>query len=372
MLLARLGYKILLVDRAMFPSDIPHGHFIHRHGPRRLARWGLLDRIVASNCPPVTSNIVDLGDFALVGCDLMVDGIALGYGPRRSVVDTIFVDAAVEAGVELREGFTVHDVVSVGDRVIGIRGRARNGSTTVTEHARITIGADGRHSRIAAAVRAPVYDAVPPVTCWYFSYWSGVANGDGFEMYARRDKVIFVFPTNDRLAGIFVGWPIDAMRRIKSQIEAHFMSAIDEIPGLSARVRSGRREERFLGASDMMNFFRKPYGDGWALVGDAGCHKDPYLALGMCDAFRDVELLVEALDAGLSGREDLQDALARYERRRNDASALDYQQNLSAARFNPPPAELYRVRAAVRGDQNATNRHFLEREGLVSNGVLAR
>ncbi len=60
MLLARRGAKVLLVDRATFPSDIPHGHFVHRHGPRRLRAWGLLSRI-ASRTPAVTSTLVDVG-----------------------------------------------------------------------------------------------------------------------------------------------------------------------------------------------------------------------------------------------------------------------------------------------------------------------
>jgi flavin-dependent dehydrogenase len=107
MLLARKGYKVLVVDRATFPKDIPHGHFIHRQGPQLLHRWGLLDRIVATNCPPVTSFTTDDGGITLAGRNLMVDGVAFGYGPRRIVLDKILVDAAVEAGVELREGFTV-------------------------------------------------------------------------------------------------------------------------------------------------------------------------------------------------------------------------------------------------------------------------
>jgi 2-polyprenyl-6-methoxyphenol hydroxylase-like FAD-dependent oxidoreductase len=107
MLLARGGYNVLLVDRARFPSDIPHGHFIHRHGPRRLHRWGVLDRIVSTGCPPVLAMTTDYGDFPLIGNGLMIDGIALGYAPRRSVLDTILVEAAVEAGAHLREGFVV-------------------------------------------------------------------------------------------------------------------------------------------------------------------------------------------------------------------------------------------------------------------------
>ena len=363
MLLGRKGYKILLVDRATFPSDIPHGHFIHRHGPARLDRWGLLDRIVSSGCPPVTSIIVDLGDFPLAGEGLTVDGVALGYGPRRSALDKTLVDAAVEAGVELRQGFSVEDVIVEDDRVTGIRGRS-SGGARITEQARVTVGADGRHSRLAAAVRAPMYDAAPAVACWYFSYWSGIATGR-FEMYARRDKAIFVFPTNDGLTGIFAGWPIDRLPRVRAGIDAHFNAAFSEVPELAERVRCGRREERFFGATDVPNFFRKPYGPGWALVGDAGCHKDPYLALGICDAFRDVEWLVDALDTGLSGGGDMQQALQEYERRRNDASRQDYWQNLNAARFTPPPDEVYRIRAAVRGNQDATTQFFLAHEGLI-------
>jgi len=364
MLLGRKGYKVLLVDRATFPSDIPHGHFIHRHGPGRLACWGLLDRIVSTGCPPVTSNVVDLGDFPLTGRRLIVDGVALGYGPRRSSLDKTLVDAAVEAGVELRQGFSVEDVVVEGDRVVGIRGRARTGGARVTERARVTIGADGRHSRVAAAVGAPVYDAVPAVACWYFSYWSGVAI-DGLEIRARRDKVIFAFPTNDGLVAIFAGWPIDLLPKVRANVDAHFAAAFDEIPGLAERVRCGRRESRYFGATDLPNFFRKPFGPGWALAGDAGCHKDPYLALGICDAFRDVEWLADAIDTGLSGRGDLLGALEEYETRRNDAARQDYWQNLNAARFVPPPAEVYRIRAAIRGDEEATRQFFLAHEGMI-------
>jgi flavin-dependent dehydrogenase len=110
MLLAREGFDVLLVDRASFPSEIPHGHFIHRHGPPRLARWGLLDRVLDTGCPAVTSITMDLGDFPLTGEDLVVDGVPVGLGPRRAALDKVLVDAAVEAGAELREGFPVDDL----------------------------------------------------------------------------------------------------------------------------------------------------------------------------------------------------------------------------------------------------------------------
>jgi flavin-dependent dehydrogenase len=363
MLLARRGYKVLLVDRAAFPSDIPHGHFIHRHGPGRLADWGLLDRIVATNCPGVSSTVVDLGDFPLVSTGLEVNGIALGYGPRRAVLDRLLVEAAVESGVELRMDFNVESFLTDGDRVAGIRGRTGDGSP-VSEPASVVVGADGRRSRLAAFVKAPEYESFPTAACWYFSYWSGVAPR-GVEIYVRGDNAIFVFPTNDALTSVFVGWPIDRLPIVRRDLASHFMAAVDGIPSLSERLRAGRREEPFRGATDLPNFYRKPYGPGWALVGDAGCHKDPFLALGVCDAFRDAELLVNALDDGLSGRRSLEEALHDYEQRRNDASMADYRENLHMARFQPIPQDTFRLRAVLRDNPEATKQFFLARQEMI-------
>jgi flavin-dependent dehydrogenase len=186
----------------------------------------------------------------------------------------------------------------------------------------------------------------------------------------RPGQVIFAFPTNDGLFAIFAAWSRDRFSAVRADIEGNFLSAVDAIPTLAARVRNGRGEERFRGASDVPNFLRKPYGPGWALVGDAGCHKDPFMALGICDAFRDAELLSDALDQGLSGRAPLAAALADYERRRNEATLPDYRQNLLAARFDPLPAELLQLRAAVRGDQNATSQFLMALEGMVPREVF--
>ena len=184
MLLARKGYRVLLVDRSTFPSDIPHGHFIHKQGPRRLQAWGLLDRVVATGCPPSTSFTLDTGECRLAGRDLVLDGVAAGYGPRRATLDQILIDGAVAAGVELREGFSVEEYVSERDRIVGIRGRDRAGGAPVTERAILTVGADGRGSRLARTVQAPEYEVTPTLTCWHFSYWSGVA-ATGVEVYVQ-------------------------------------------------------------------------------------------------------------------------------------------------------------------------------------------
>lgn len=358
------GANVLLVDRATFPSDIPHGHFIHRGGPRRLQEWGLLDK-VAGVCTPVTEQLVDFGDFPLVSRNLTIDGVAWGYGPRRALLDKILVDAAVESGVELREQFNVEEFLFDGDRLTGIRGRSANGDV-VQEHATITVGADGRHSHLAKAVHAPVYDTAPTLACYYFSYWSGVQSCE-FELYQRTNerRVIFSFRVSEASFVVFVGCPIEEFHDARSDVEHHFMSTLDLAPSFAERIRAGRREERFFGASDLPNFYRKPFGPGWALVGDAGCHKDPYMALGIADALRDVDLLATAIGDGLGGRRPLDDALADYERQRNAASGDEYRQNLRAARFEPPPPEIFRIREAVRRDPEQATRLSMARGGMI-------
>ena len=364
MLLARRGHRVLLVDRATFPRDVHQGHFIHRHGPRRLADWGLLEKIVATNCPPLLTHLTDFGDFPLMARGLQLENVAWGYGPRRRYLDKVLVEAAIEAGAEFRPNYLVENLLWDSERVEGIRGRQRHQSASSKEKAHITIGADGKNSALARAVGAPYYEETSPLTCWYFSYWSGVPT-EGFEMYLRGKRVIFGFSTNDNLFAIFIGWPIEEFRSVKADIEGQFMRVVHLVPGFAERVRCGRREERFYGSADVGSFLRRPIGPGWALVGDAGCHKDPFMALGICDAFRDADFLVAAVHEGLAGENSLDEALIRYKLRRNEATMADYRENIDRAKFVPMPAEALQLRAALRGNQDETRRFIMASEGMI-------
>jgi 2-polyprenyl-6-methoxyphenol hydroxylase-like FAD-dependent oxidoreductase len=171
MLLARSGHRVLLVDRATFPSDTISTHWIWQLGLACLERWGLLDRVLATNCPLISQVGLDLGEVQMSFDVLPGDGIASVCVPRRTVLDKILVDAAGEAGVEVREGFSVTGLSGSGGRVTGIRGHDRNG-TEVQEQARIVIGADGRNSLVARAVEATEYNVRPALTCGYSAYWN--------------------------------------------------------------------------------------------------------------------------------------------------------------------------------------------------------
>src|SRR5215510_27934 len=141
MLLARKGHRVLMLDRARFPSDIPHGHLIHQEGPSRLKRWGVLERIAASGCPSIDSVCSDIGGAPLESAGVSLEGLGLAYAPRRRVLDQILIDAAVSAGAELRESCAVENLLVDGDRITGVRVRDSNGHMFI-EKATVTVGAD--------------------------------------------------------------------------------------------------------------------------------------------------------------------------------------------------------------------------------------
>jgi len=364
MLLARRGYRVLLVDRASFPSDTLSCHFLHQPGVASLERWGLLGEVERSGCPPVRSQILDVGPFALKGAPAPAGDVTEAYAVRRIVLDKILVDAAAAAGAEVRERFSVDELVVDGGRVKGIRGREAGGAA-VSERARIVVGADGRNSLVARSVGAPSYDEHPSLTCAYYSYWSGVEM-DAAELYTRPGQMIIGAPTNDGQVFVIVYWPTPEFHRVRADNEGSFAEALELAPALAKRIRGGTRTERFRGTGVLPSFYRRPYGDGWALVGDAGYHKDPITALGMTDAFRDAELLAEAIDAGLCGRQPLAEALVGYERRRNEATAETYRTTNQFARLEPPPPEMQPLFEALRHNEEETGRFFGTVTGTVS------
>jgi 2-polyprenyl-6-methoxyphenol hydroxylase-like FAD-dependent oxidoreductase len=363
MLLARKGYRVLVVDRASFPSDTLSTHMIHAPGVAALKRWGVLDKVMASGCPPVETYSFDFGPFTIKGTPRPSDGISVGYAPRRTILDKILVDAAVQAGAEVRERFTVEEIVIEDGVVVGIRGHDEGGSSVV-ERARVVIAADGRNSQLAKAVQPLQYNEKPMLQWSFYTYWSGLPV-DGFEIFIRPDRGWAAVGTNDGLTMLVVGWPYAESSAYKADVEANYLKTLELAPEFAARVRGAKREERFYGGA-VPNFFRKPYGAGWVLVGDAGYNKDPITAQGISDAFRDAERCSTALDEVFTGVRSFDDALSEFHSTR-DAHALPiYEFTTQLATLEAPPVEMQQLLGAVYGNQDAMDSFASITAGTVS------
>jgi 2-polyprenyl-6-methoxyphenol hydroxylase-like FAD-dependent oxidoreductase len=363
MLLAPHGHRVLVVDRAAFPSDTISTHLVQPPGVAALDRWGLLDRVVGTGCPPIDTYAFDFGPFTIVGAPGTSD-FPVAYSPRRTVLDKILVDAASEAGAEVRERFTVSELVVEDGHVTGIRGHTKGGST-VTERARVVIGADGLHSLLARSVQPEQYHDKPRLLAVYYTYWSGLPMHGRFEGYSRPDRAFAAWPTNDDLTLVIGGWPFAEFDANKTDIEGNYLAMFELAPSFADRIRGAAREERFVGTA-VPNYFRKPYGPGWALVGDAGYHRDPITAQGIHDAFRDADLCATALHQAFSGARSFEAAMAEYQSTRDGQVLSMYEFTIQSATLEPPPPALQQLLDAVHGNRDAMDGFARVNAGVTS------
>lgn len=371
MLLARQGYRVLLVDRAAFPSEVISTHFLWPHGASYLNRWGLLDQVLAVTPSHTTVHLVNEGiplsgsipERLLRQHFLQLHGDEAGVvgrycSVRRSVLDKILVDAASAAGVVVRERYTVQELLKDGDRVVGIRGRTANG-TVVEERARIVVGADGRNSFVARTLKLPKFDERFKCTFAYWSYYSGL-NLETAQIHRRGRLGLAVVPTNFGQHMALVFGPSEWGHAFRSDVATNHQRVLDFVsPELGELLRTqGRREERFYGTLDQAGYLRPLYGAGWVLVGDAESFKDQCTATGMTHAFRDAELATAAIDAGLSGRLPMTAALQRlyHDRRRSQSAAAYYDYVCTLAEMRPPRHDEIQLYMVLRSNQEETDR----------------
>ena len=315
MLLARKGHRVLVVDRARFPSDTMSTHFIQSPGMVRLAQWGLLDRLMATGCPPLTKVTMYADDQGMTIDVPPRPGLQGLASPRRTILDALLVDAARDAGAEVVEGVSVSGLLRDDGRVTGIEGYTDDGPFRA--EARFVIGADGRNSTVARAVDAGFRRHIPEKSVGYYSYFRDV-DFDGVYVHVTDDMFCVAFPTHEELLTIAFGWVGRELKDVRTDLDAKFMSALDGLGDFGARVRAGTRAAKYVGLADISNFVREASGPGWALVGDALYFKDPAPADGISDAFRAAEYLAEALDEILAAGADEQEALTRYQTRHDE------------------------------------------------------
>jgi 2-polyprenyl-6-methoxyphenol hydroxylase-like FAD-dependent oxidoreductase len=363
MLLAREGHRVLLLDRANFPSDTVSTHVVHPLGVAALERWGLLERLIATGCPPIHTYAFDFGPFTLAGNPGIEDS-PVSYCPRRTILDELLVTGAREAGVEVREAFTVDSLVFEDGVVTGIQGHAADGEI-VKEHARLVIGADGRRSLVAEAVQAEKYHEKPALMSCCFTYWSGLPMEGRFETYIRDRRGFAAAPTHDGLTMIVTGWPHAEDAANRKDSEGNHLRTIELVPEFAKRLGNAKRVGRLSGAG-VPNFFRKPYGPGWALVGDAGYNKDPITAQGITDAFRDAERCASAIHESFSGKRSFDDAMADYQRTRDERALPMYEFTTQLATLEPPPRETLQLFGAIHGNREAMDDFVKMNAGTIS------
>ena len=252
MLLARAGARVLLVDRARFPSDTVSGHAIKQTGVAYLKRWGLLDAVLATGCPPIYKLQIGIGDRVLPGPPPEPDTLPI-VGPRRTVLDMTLIQAAASAGVDVQVRTTVSGLLHDGDHVVGIQALSNTGRP-LRAVAPIVIGADGKQSWIAQQVGAEYEHYQPPVSFAYYSYWSG-ARVDGIAMYFAPGRAAGMLPTNDGQVLAFVQGRWNERHAFRTDVVGNYRAWLNGFPAVAEALAGAMHEGPIRGMLDLPVIF---------------------------------------------------------------------------------------------------------------------
>jgi 2-polyprenyl-6-methoxyphenol hydroxylase-like FAD-dependent oxidoreductase len=321
MLLARGGLHVLVVEAARPGTDTLSTHALMRGGVLQLERWGLLDAVIDAGTPAIASTEFAYGDDIETVDIRPSGGISALRAPRRTVLDSLLLEAARAAGAEVRIPARVTRLLTDGGRVRGIEGIERGTGTRFRATAPLTIGADGRNSTIAQAVDASVRRRGTASSAVVYGYFRGLPR-DRYHWAYRPGVAAGVVPTGDGLACVWAGTASARFAQQRSTgLDATYSSLLAAAaPGLARSISAAPPVGTLRGFPGQPGWIRASAGPGWALVGDAGYFKDPITAHGITDALRDAELLTRAvLDAPRGGRAQL-NALDDYERTRDRLS----------------------------------------------------
>jgi flavin-dependent dehydrogenase len=316
MLLATFGLRVLLFDKSRYGTDTLSTHALMRPAVLLLHRWGLTDRLEAEGTPRITKTsflYADDDKREAIEFDIKArHGVDALYAPRRSVLDRILVDAAYEAGADVRHGVQMLDLVhSDNGSVAGVRLRDQSGNVRDVR-AGLVVGADGRRSGVARLVGSTPYVLGRHMTSCAYGYFRGLPI-DGNRWYFRPGMGAGAIPTNDGQTLLFASVQEDFAQGPAAERAQAFHRVIREAaPDIAARVSDAQLQGKLYFFGGMRGFLRQPWGDGWALVGDAGYMSDPITAHGITNALRDAELLAHAIVDGRS--------LAEYQTARDDLS----------------------------------------------------
>ena len=346
LLLARQGRQVLLVDRDRFPSDTMSTHFMNFGAVGALRRLGVLDDMLDAGFRRITRHRTWLDD-----CSLEVPAGppgAYSLAPRRDVLDSTLIRHAVEAGVQFAERTRADALVLEAGRVVGATLQAIGGERREVK-ARVVIGADGKASKVAEWVGAERYHAVPALRPAYYAYLHGIApQGEtAVELWFGGDQIVFSFPMRPDEDCIAIEMQPADFDAFRADPKAAYMERLRALPGLAPRLAHAELEGKVQGVRGIDNQFRKPFGPGWALSGDAAYLKDPATGSGIGDALEQSFMLSKALGTWFDGA-PWEETMSAFQSQRDEAFLPAYRMTLDAvAARDQPPEHLNPLRAAA-------------------------
>ena len=351
--LGRSGLRVAVVEKQPDPQAYKRicSHFIQASGVPAIERLGLLEPIEAAGATRPRVHAWTRWGWVEAPPEQASRGINL----RREVLDPMVRSAAAEApGVELMLGWSAERLLRESGSFAGVAVRNPAGEERELR-ARLTVGADGRDSRIAELSEVPVKTS-PNARFAYGGYFEGAApaNSPDATAWFLDPQWAAAFPTDENLT-FYAAMPTkERLPEFKQDPAGALIKFLADVPE-APPIREGRLVDSVMGKVDMTNRVRRPTAPGLALVGDAALAADPLFGVGCGWAFQSAGWLSDAVLPSLTGKEPLQKGLDRYRRRhaKELRGHIFFMHDYSKGRrFNP--AERMMFAAAARDSRSAT------------------
>lgn len=300
--LGNAGYKVLLLDRANFPSDVLSTHNFFNNSVAMLREMGLLDKLLATGTPTYRRAFIQMDETVIDGIFPETAGETECLCIRRTHLDKImFEHAAAHPNVTAKEGCRVTGLLRDNDTVIGVNAVERGDNASY--YAKLVVGADGRRSLVREMAGSARKLRVPTDFASYVGYFTGFRQeGEPCcEFYKVGEYLAIAFPTSDNMHVIGLMFPLAWkawLERINKEAESCFRELIDTgfaDATFSKRLQGAKLVGTLKGLQGYDNDWYEEMGRGWALTGDALSFKDPAIGQGQHDALYGARLLRKVL-----------------------------------------------------------------------------
>jgi 2-polyprenyl-6-methoxyphenol hydroxylase-like FAD-dependent oxidoreductase len=330
--LGQLGHRVLLLEKATFPSDTLSTSFFRAPALGVFEKIGVLEE-VRSAAPPLRRlwNYID-GHVLNDPVEAAEDHLRFFLCERRITLDWIlFQRVKQEQNVEVRLNANVRELVWREGCVIGVRWSEPDGICEAT--ARVVVGADGLYSTLAKAL-GPAYETYVPVQrCMYYTYFHGLDSikEPTAEHHFLGNTLTYIFPTDGDLTLVALSLPIDEFPSFKKEPLKRLQAHLESLPLLVPRLRKAEIVTELRGAGNIPCYQRLPYGPGWALVGDAHQIMDPWSGMGIDHAATHADFLASAFHSWLKEETAWETAMNEYHRQARAWSEKTYRRTSTFA-----------------------------------------
>ena len=290
--LEKKGYRIALLDQAVFPRDKVCGEFISPAADEIFSELGVLESIEALNPTRLSGVALSAyeGSYFQVDYPDTVDGRTMtSLSVERSTLDGLMINKVRNSSIQLMEGFKVTDLLFDGGNVCGVKGHDKT-KTKFSIKANIVIDGGGRNSislrRLNLRRSSPGKGKIALA-----AHWQGVKGLESYcYMHISHPGYTGIAPVGHNRANVVL--VVDRNYLIGVNVEQFYMTTV---LGNSLRKRilgGGTPVEKIRSVDSLAYSVKKTRCGGLLLVGDATGFIDPFTGEGIYLSLRSSQLAV--------------------------------------------------------------------------------